>query len=74
MDFRFSDKSKALQENLEDFFRSEILPRNREWHTHVGKHHCAVWTRTNAGKFNDFQSSQWAHDDPEFDAKAAISS
>jgi len=41
MDFRFSDKSRALQENLEAFFRSEILPRNREWHAHVGKHHSA---------------------------------
>lgn len=38
MDFRFSDESKALQDNLEAFFRAEILPRNREWHAHVGKY------------------------------------
>ena len=38
MDFRFSDESRALQDKLEDFFRAEILPRNREWHAHVGKH------------------------------------
>jgi acyl-CoA dehydrogenase len=38
MDFRFSDKSRALQDNLEDFFRSEVLPRNREWHAHVERH------------------------------------
>ena len=38
MDFRFSEKSKALQERLEEFFRAEVLPRNREWHAHVGKH------------------------------------
>jgi len=38
MDFRFSDKSLALQDNLEDFFRSEILPRNRDWHAHVREH------------------------------------
>ena len=37
MDFRFSDKSRALQDKLEDFFRSEVLPRNREWHAHVAK-------------------------------------
>jgi acyl-CoA dehydrogenase len=38
MDFRFSDKSKALQDNLEDFFRSQVLPRNRDWHAHVDEH------------------------------------
>jgi acyl-CoA dehydrogenase len=38
MDFRFSDKSRALQEGLEDFFRGEVLPRNRDWHAHVAKH------------------------------------
>ena len=38
MDFRFSDKSRALQESLEDFFRSEVLPRNREWHAHIAKY------------------------------------
>ena len=38
MDFRFSDESRALQDKLEDFFRAEVLPRNREWHAHVGKH------------------------------------
>jgi acyl-CoA dehydrogenase len=38
MHFRFSDKSIALQESLEDFFRSEVLPRNRDWHAHVAKY------------------------------------
>lgn len=38
MDFRFSDRSRALQDNLEDFFRGEVLPRNREWHAHVAAH------------------------------------
>src|SRR5262245_8193407 len=38
MDFRFSDKSLALQDKLEGFFRSEILPRNRDWHAHVREH------------------------------------
>jgi acyl-CoA dehydrogenase len=38
MDFRFSDKSTALQDSLEDFFRAEVLPRNRDWHAHVAKH------------------------------------
>ena len=38
MDFRFSDKSRALQESMEAFFRAEVLPRNREWHAHVRKH------------------------------------
>jgi acyl-CoA dehydrogenase len=38
MDFRFSDKSKVLQDNLEEFFRTEVLPRNREWHAHVAKY------------------------------------
>jgi acyl-CoA dehydrogenase len=37
MDFRFSDRSMALQQSLEDFFRAEVLPRNREWHAHVAK-------------------------------------
>jgi acyl-CoA dehydrogenase len=38
MHFRFSDKSKALQEGMEAFFRSEVLPKNRDWHAHVAKH------------------------------------
>ena len=38
MHFRFSDKSRMLQEGLEDFFRAEVLPRNRDWHAHVAKH------------------------------------
>ena len=38
MHFRFSDKSSALQEGLEEFFRSEVLPRNRDWHAHVAQH------------------------------------
>ena len=38
MDFRFSDKSRALQQSLEDFFRSDVLPRNREWHAHTAKY------------------------------------
>ena len=41
MDFRFSDKSRALQAAMEEFFRAEILPRNREWHAHVGEYHTA---------------------------------
>ncbi|UFX43935.1 acyl-CoA dehydrogenase family protein [Bradyrhizobium sp. 41S5] len=38
MNFRFSDKSLALQEGLDQFFRAEILPRNRDWHAHVSVH------------------------------------
>lgn len=38
MDFRFSDKSLALQDSLDQFFRTEILPRNREWHAYVSEH------------------------------------
>ena len=41
MQFRFSDKSLALQDSLEQFFRAEILPRNREWHAHTSKHGAA---------------------------------
>ncbi len=41
MQFRFSDKSLALQESLEQFFRAEILPRNRDWHAHTSKHGAA---------------------------------
>jgi acyl-CoA dehydrogenase len=37
MHFRFSDKSRALQEEMEAFFRSEVLPRNRDWHAHIVK-------------------------------------
>jgi acyl-CoA dehydrogenase len=38
MHFRFSDKSRALQEGMEEFFRSEVLPKNRDWHAHIAKH------------------------------------
>jgi len=38
MHFRFSDKSSVLQGALEEFFLSEVLPRNRDWHAHVAQH------------------------------------
>lgn len=38
MHFRFSETSLALQSSLEEFFRAEVLPRNRDWHAHVSKH------------------------------------
>ncbi len=46
MDFRFSDKSKTLQDNLEAFFRTEVLPRNREWHAHVARHEMPPFLET----------------------------
>ena len=38
MDFRFSEQSLARQEQMEDFFRAKVLPRNHEWQAHVAKH------------------------------------
>lgn len=38
MNFEHSERSRKLQEQVEDFFTSHILPRNREWHTHVRRH------------------------------------
>lgn len=38
MDFRFSERSLALQEEMEAFFRTRVLPRNHEWQAHVVKH------------------------------------
>ena len=32
MDFGYSDKVKALQEQLTQFMEREIVPRDREWH------------------------------------------
>ncbi len=38
MNFEHSERSKKLQEEVENFFNSEILPRNREWHRYF-RHH-----------------------------------
>ena len=38
MDFRFSEESLAMQEELEAFFRTRVLPRNHEWQAHLAKH------------------------------------
>src|SRR5258708_34632168 len=38
MDFRFSERSLALQEQMEEFFRAKILPRNHEWRAYVARH------------------------------------
>ena len=32
MDFAYSEKVKALQEQLTQFMEREIVPRDREWH------------------------------------------
>jgi len=41
MDFRFSEQSLALQEEMEAFFRARVLPRNHEWQAHVARHGAA---------------------------------
>jgi acyl-CoA dehydrogenase len=41
MDFRFSEPSLALQEEMEAFFRTRVLPRNHECQAHVAKHGAA---------------------------------
>lgn len=38
MDFSFSPRSRLLNEQLESFFRKELLPRNHEWQNHVERH------------------------------------
>lgn len=41
MDFEFSEASRDMQRRLEQFFRTEILPRNGEWQAHVAAHGAA---------------------------------
>jgi acyl-CoA dehydrogenase len=38
MDFNFTPKSLALQDEVEAFFRARILPRNHDWQAHVAAH------------------------------------
>ncbi|MEZ5816770.1 MAG: acyl-CoA dehydrogenase family protein [Hyphomicrobiaceae bacterium] len=35
MDFAFTERSLALQDTMERFFRERILPMNRDWRTHM---------------------------------------
>ena len=38
MDFEHSERSRDLQEQVEDIFTNDILPLNREWHFYVRRH------------------------------------